>query len=249
MAVLSSVNLEAQRSHFVQIAPGISSSGMRDFGFSPLLYHGVGMYASISYKSFDESLSDVVEAGFSQSTRYNRFETEMKATQVYLNAFRFFHKSKEANKGLHWGYANRNAYNLRNNDAISNFNNRFHYYTAFGPAVRYKRPFELFNRSFTFETIADIQLLGFMLQSAFVSSSPKGYETNASGTWEIFIESVELFYPGAAWNMAIAPAIVYPFKSGNGLVLRYQYEFLWLKSAHVTQKSSGIWSLGLNVVL
>lgn len=248
-SIFTSFPLIAQWNNGIIISPGLMFAAERDFGFSPLWYDGAGPLIKVAYSADRERRSDLVEAQFSTATLKNRYNTEMTVYNISLNAFMFFHRNKNRNAGLHWGFANRNATNVRDNEVIVNFNYRFDYFTAFGPAMRYRKSFQLFKKDFSFETIADVQVLGFILQSSYVHSAPKGYETNASGAWEIFTSSVEGFYPGAAWHVSVSPALSYFFKSGNTLILQYRYEYLKLSSAHISQKSRGFLTLGLNVGL
>ncbi|MCA1747179.1 MAG: hypothetical protein LC655_05750, partial [Bacteroidales bacterium] len=123
------------------------------------------------------------------------------------------------------------------------------YFTSFGPALRYTLPFMLFNRQFQLEALSHMQLLGFKLQSSYVSSLPPGFLESSNTGINGFLKSVELFYPGNALNFGIQPTLHYLLNSGNMLTISYNYDYLRLKGMHLVEKSRGSWFIGIVAAL
>jgi hypothetical protein len=229
----------------LRLSPGIQLTGMRDHGFSPLLYSGTGAVVSLAWELGREQRSSHVEAYFGSAGLFNGFGTRVDVLSAGILAFRFYHADRDPGQGLHWGWANNNELMVRDNEAMTNFNHRFHYFTSFGPALRYVRPFELFGRSFSFRTLAHFQLLGFRLQSSYVVSGPRGYEYGNGNGLAVFWDSIEWFIPPRSWNFSLYPSLQYILKSGNRLSVDYQYDFVLQEGAHRVSSSRGRWALGL----
>lgn len=102
---------------------------------------------------------------------------------------------------------------------------------------------------FSPEAIGNIQLIGFKIQSSFVSESLSGYEDNyesgISATWN----SMTLFYPFNNWNWGIWPSLRYTFKSGNSIHVLYRYDMFILESAHRLSSSTGNYLITITTLL
>ncbi len=233
----------------LELSAGMLVSAERDPGFSPLLFAGAGISGYASYIRETEARSDLLDVYYSRSSLNNRFGSGMDVHSAGIMVFHFFHDGKEPGKGLHWGWSNNNEFSVRNNESVNNFNNRFDYVTSFGPAARFRHPFSLFGRSFSIQAIAHMQLLGFVMQSSYVSQAPKGYEVETVGGLDVFRQSVEWFHPGRAWNIGIWPRLQYQLGTGNLLSLGYKYGYTRLDGAHRLTKSRGNWYLGIQAGL
>lgn len=248
MQVVSGYASEKERYLFTWL-PGIRIAAERDLAYSPLLYSGLQGTYSIAYSSEKKVSSDYLAVNYAQGNIANIHGNIMKLHMAGIQTFKFYHAEADRHKGLHWGWSNNNEFNTRNIEDIGNFNDRNEYFTSFGPAARYRLPFSLFNRQFHLEALAHVQLLGFKLQSSYVTSLPPGFEEPSYTGIEGFLRSIELFYPGNAWNAGIQPTLRYVLKSGNMLSLSYRYDYLRLKGVHTVEKSRGSWSFGIITAL
>jgi hypothetical protein len=231
----------AQKERRLHISPGLQFAAERDFGYSPLMFTGVQGYVSAAYGVENPVKSDMLELSFLAGNLSNSFSTKSKATSASFNTYTFYHKEKDPTRGFHWGWANNNVFHIRDNDAIVNFNNRFDYYTSFGPAVRYRKPFNLWGQQLTFQALSHLQLIGFIMQSSYVSQGPKGYEREYKEGADVFFKSIDLFIPGRAWSYSLWPSLQYELNSGTRLCLNYRYEYSCLRGAHMVRKSHGKW--------
>jgi hypothetical protein len=225
--------------------PGIRHTAVRDHAYSPLLYSGIhGVYA-IGYSNEGPRVSDHVSFSFAAGNLTNAYGKKVMQVGGDIQTYKFYHAGANPGEGVHWGWSNHNAFETRDIKDISNFNNRSEYFTSFGPAMRFRLPFSLFDRRFRLEMLADMQLLGFKLQSSYVTSTPPGFAEPSNTGITAFLRSVDLFYPGNAWNLGVRPALTYAMKNGNMLCINYRYEYRWLKGAHITESSSGSWHFGV----
>lgn len=225
--------------------PGVRHLAIRDYAYSPLLYSGVQGIYKVAYSSERPGISDHISFSFAAGNLSNTWGKRMRPVGGTIHTYTFYHAQSDPGEGIHWGWSNHNAFETRDIQDIGNFNNRSEYVTSFGPAMRYRLPFSLLDRDFRIEILADVQLLGFKLQSSYVTSTPPGFAEPAYSGMEAFLRSIELFYPGNAWNFGVQPSLRYNMKNGNMLCINYRYEYLWLKGAHITESSSGTWHFGV----
>lgn len=249
MLYTAGTNAIAQTNNYLAIDGSARFSAERDYGYSPLRYAGVEWGGGLTYLKQKSKKTYLVSFDFQAGNLINRYQNGMQVYSGSIVAYTFYHANKPQNSGLHWGWANNNEFGLRNNEAITNFNDRNDYFTSFGPALRYQLPFELFKRNFKFQSVANIQLLGFTVLSAYITSSPNGFVVENQPFMQSFLSSLGVFYPGNSINAACTSGIEYEFKSLNKLAFNYQYNYLRLKGEHLVQKSRGEWSISLIVRL
>lgn len=235
----------AQKNRSLHISPGIQYAAERDFGFSPLMFTGWQGFFSGAYSTEGSSKSDFLEVGFSGGSLANSYDTRMDIKTGSVLSFTFYHGSKDAFRGLHWGWSNHNAFSIRDNEAAINFNNRFDYFTSFGPAIRYRMPFELLKRNISFQALAQFQLIGFSIQSSYVSQGPRGYEREQNAGLDVMIRSFDLFYPGNSWNFSVWPALSYELESGTLLRFNYRFDYTSIKGSHLLARSQGKWFISI----
>lgn len=225
--------------------PGIRHAAVRDYAYSPLRFAGIQGTYSLGYASEGPRISEQFTFRFAAGNLSNRWGRRMLPVGGAIHTYTFYHAQKGPDEGVHWGWSNQNAFETRDIEDIANFNNRSDYFTSFGPAMRYRLPFSIFGRAFRLELLADLQLIGFKLQSSYVTSAPPGFTEPSHTGLEAFLRSVDLFYPGNAWNFGIEPSLRYEMKNGNLLCIDYRYEYRWLKGAHITESSTGTWHFGV----
>jgi hypothetical protein len=240
----------SDKDRFLHISyPGLRSSAERDLAYSPLLYAGIQGSFSIAYAQIKPNASDLVMLHYAAGQISNKWNSSMQVHAAGIQTYKFYHRQKDPQTGIHYGWSNNNEFNMREVDDLRNFNNRNEYFTSFGPAMRYRLPFGLFNRQFLFEALLHMQLLGFKLQSSYVSSMPPGFEEPSNKGIDAFLKSIDLFYPGNAWNTGLHGTLYYELKSGNKMNISYRYDYLKLDGAHTVEKSRGTWYLGIITAL
>ncbi len=229
--------------------PGIRFNAERDFAYSPLMYSGVQGSFAISYSVIKSNTSDLVFLNYTSGNNTNKFGSIMQVVTAGIQTYKFYHRMQETGNGFCLGWSNNNEFNTREVEDVRNFNNRNEYFTSFGPAIRYRYPFIVLNRQVHFQTLAHLQLLGFKLQSSYVTSLPPGFQESNTKGFRKFLNSIELFYPGSGLNVGIQPTLMYELKSGNGLSISYRYDYLNIKGPHNVEKSRGTWSVGIITAL
>ncbi|HKM94230.1 MAG TPA: hypothetical protein VJY41_11310 [Prolixibacteraceae bacterium] len=239
----------AQTHRQLQVEGTARISAERDYGFSPLRYIGAEWGGGLTYIKQNNVKTSWVNLNFQTGNLSNQFETAMQVYSGNIITYNFYHAHKLPNSGWHWGWANNNEFELRNNEAITNFNNRNEYFTSFGPAIRYQLPFGLFKRNFSFQAIGNVQLLGFTVLSSYVSPSPSGFVSDKQSFLKSTFSSLGVFYPGNAINAGYKAGLEYEFKSQNKLTLNYEYNYLRIKGEHIVEKSRGKWSIAIIVRL
>ncbi|MCC5917154.1 MAG: hypothetical protein JJU02_07480 [Cryomorphaceae bacterium] len=234
------------QNHSIFVGGGLRSDALRDEGYSPLLFDGLGLSALLGYEKKSEKRETLWLLNFSQSRTTNSFGRELKATSVGLLNLNFY--PRKENK-ISWGWSNSNGLQHRFITGFDNFNGRTDVFTSFGPAVKYNLPFTFKNQSFSFQAVSHFQILGFYLPSGYTSSLPKGFGYEPNGALRGFWESLYLFYPGGAFNAALWPKLQWHLSSGNSLSLNYIYEYTRLTGAKLHARSTGMWLMTLSMKL
>jgi hypothetical protein len=243
-AVLPAQTVEKEHLLYSYI-PGIRHAAVRDYAWSPLLYSGIQGEYAIGYYREGARSSDHYTFRFAAGKLTNTWDRAIVPVGGAIQTFTFYHARSDPGEGIHWGWSNHNVFQTRDIRDIGNFNNRSEYFTSFGPALRYRLPFSVFDRKFRLEFLGDLQLLGFKLQSSYVTSTPRGFTEPSHTGLAAFLRSIDLFWPGSAWNFGIQPSLRYVLKNGNMVFLNYRYEYRRLEGVHVTEYSSGSWHLGM----
>lgn len=148
---------------------------------------------------------------FSAGHLENDFNTRMRSkTAGFLN-YTFYFRDSDASQDFVFGWANHNLLNIRHFEDAANFSPRFDYHTSFGPAISFRRIFGGPRFRLGAEAVAHFQMIGFMLQSAYVAGGPGG---DGDGLRSL-LDSATLFYPGKAWDWGMSLRLRYTLDSGN----------------------------------
>lgn len=224
---------------------GLNLCALRDQAYSPLAYSGSGFDGFIGYRSTKEHKETIWLLSYGKAKLSNNFERNLSTNAIRLTNLNFY--SRVENKRFKWGWANNNGFHHRLIDDFQNFNGRVDFFTTFGPAANYSLPFNIGEKSFRFQTVAHLQLIGFYLPSGYVASLPSGfgYESN-SFTGSVF-KSMRFFHPANSFNSALWPRLEWQLKTGNSLALNYLYEFTYFSEPHRSARSSGHWFITFNM--
>lgn len=225
--------------------PGIRINYERDPGYSPLIYKGIQPSFSIAYSVSKTGFTNLYITDFSSGNISNKWNNKVHVYNAGIQIFKFYHREKDPVNGLLFGWSNNNEYNTRETDNGGNFKNRNEYFTSFGPAIHFSKPLLLFNRQFYFKMFAHTQLVGFKLQSSYVTSLLPGFEEPSKNGISALLYSLEPFHPYNSMNFGIRPGFDYEFRQQSRLTISYHYDYLRLTGAHMVEKSRGTWFAGI----
>lgn len=233
----------------LHIAAGLLHFAERDEAYSSLLYSGALPSVMIGYGVEGAKKSEQVWAGLSAGNVENRFGARAGITTAGIFNYTLYHAEQEPSRGFHLGWSNNNLLSIRDFEDAANFSPRFDYHTSFGPAARYRYTFAGAFSGLSLEAVGHFQLIGFFLQSGYVSDAPDGtLGGNGSGFGEL-LRSASLFYPGKAWNWGLWPSLHYTLRSGTTLGFAYRYDMAILEGAHRSSSSRGYYLLTLTAKL
>jgi hypothetical protein len=234
------------QSHTLYFGGGFTSEALRDQGFSPMMFSGTGMRGIAGLERSKARKNSIWLLQYSSFNTQNQFGRNLAVTSGGISNFNFYGLEEQR---WQWGWSHMSVLHHRFIDGFSNFNGRTDMFATFGVNGKYTRPFAFRGRQFSIRVVAHTQLLGFYLPSGYTASLPKGwgYESNnwLSGFWT----SSYLFYPGAAWNMGLWPALQWHLKTGNTIQLLYLYDFVQLSEAQLMTRSTGTWFITFNMRL
>jgi hypothetical protein len=236
------------QSHLMLFGGGIKPEALRDKGYSPLLYSGLGFEGFLGYQKSKDGKETIWLFKLSTGNLSNEFNRSLRTKSAGLINFNFNNRNNTENC-FQWGWSNNNGFQNRNIDDFLNFNGRSDYFTSFGPSLKYASHFELKQSNFSFQTFSHVQILGFYLLSGYVSSLPGGFGYEQNSVFASFLKSAYLFYPGSAWNFGLWSKLEWHLRTGNSLVLNYLYEYTRFNKPHVSERSTGSWILTFNMLL
>jgi hypothetical protein len=237
---------QAQTTHNLWLGGGLRPEALRDHGYSPLIFDGIGFSGMAGYEKKSDKRETVWLVHFSQNQTTNNYGRELTATTAGILNLNFY---KREDKSLAWGWSSNNGLQHRFISGFDNFNGRTDFFTSFGPAAQYHKEFSIKEQSFSFTAAAHVQLIGFYKPSGYVASLPSGfgYEPNTGivGFWE----SLYFFYPGGAYNAGLWPKLEWHLSTGNSISLNYLYEYTRLTGAQTHERSAGMWILNVSMAL
>lgn len=241
----------SQDESFLNFGFGMISSGERDEGYSPLNYSGIGAHHNIGFeKNKSNQNQSGARLGISFSPSKNKFNASLRSYAAKLVQYNLYNIENESPYILKWGWSNVNYFNIREFLDQNNFGGRFDYFTSFGANFNVGRPLNFFDRNFKLELSLQTQLLGFKMQSGYISSLPRGFEgSEDKSTFNKFFNSIDLFYLGNALHKGAELKFSYNLRSGNTIQFAYDYNFSRLQGSHLTVASRGFYYIGLNFKL
>lgn len=241
----------SQEQKFLTHAVGVVSGGERDEGYSPLNYSGIGLYHHIGFEKFRKNQNQTgTQLSISFNPSQNKYNARLRSYAAKILQYNLYNIENNSPYTLKWGWSNVNYFNIREFLDQNNFGGRFDYFTSFGANFNIGRPLSFFDRNFKLELSLQTQLLGFKMQSGYVSSLPRGFEGNQDkSAMEKFFNSIDLFYLGNALHKSADFKFSYLLRSGNIIQLGYDYNFTRLQGSHLTIASRGFLYLGLNFKL
>lgn len=234
-----------KKTHHLDVAAGLLSMAQRDPAYSPLSYGGILPSVTIGYGNEGAKKSERFWLNFSAGHLENDFNARMRSTTAGFLNYTFYFRDSDASQDLVFGWANHNLLNIRHFEDAANFSPRFDYHTSFGPAASFRRIFGGPRFRLDAEAAAHFQLIGFMLQSAYVAGGPGG---DGDGLRSL-LDSATLFYPGKAWDWGMSLRLRYTLSSGNSVSFQYRYDRTTLEKSHRSARSGGHYFLMLTAML
>lgn len=247
--VLIPFNAWSQTTNQLNTNIGIGNIALRDKSMSPLMYSGLGFSAALSFEHYSSSSTHFHQIKFDHAGINNQYDNSCTFFNVSYKSVTLYHKAREKQNRITWGWSNNNSFNYYDNEGFHNYSERSNYFTSFGPAASYTNALSIFGKEFVIELPADIQIIGFYLRPSYVASSPEGYLDPDNSGLKAFLKSIEAFLPNRAWNFGIRPKISYLLNSGNALSISYQYEFSRINNPEPVTQSSGVWYVCLTTKL
>jgi hypothetical protein len=238
-----------RKKHQLHVAGGIQLGAARDLAYTPLRYTGIMPTVYLGYSVESTKKSEQLWLHASAGTLESRFGAPMDSYNFGIFNVTLFHQLNQQQRGWHWGWSNNNVLRFRDYLGSTNFSPRVDYHTSFGPAARYRYTFDGWLKGFQVEATGHLQVIGFFVQSGFVSNALPGYIANEDSGFQGFWDSLRLFYPGPAWDWSVWPSIRYTLRSGNTLSLEYRYEMTILEDAHRAANSHGFYLFTLTTRL
>lgn len=245
ITVLSTTCLQGQ-THDLWIAGGLRSEGLRDIGYSPLRFDGIGISAAVGYQKSSDKKETIWLLNYSLNQTSNAFDRGLTANTAGLLNVNLY---KRDQRNFSWGWSNNNGLQHRSISGFDNFNGRTDVFTSFGPASGYNNKFTAYSQSFTLNVVSHLQLIGFYLPSGYVSSLPSGFGYEPNGAIKGFWESIYLFIPGKTFNAGFWPKLEWHLSNGNSMSVNYIYEYTWLSGAQPHYRSTGMWLFNFSMRL
>jgi hypothetical protein len=215
----------------------------RDFGYSPLRYSGSTPAVSIGFIKANDKKTDELYFQFSTHTLKNQFTAKLEGIHASILTYTFYPNSRLPS-GLKIGWSNSNELSTRNHSDALNFSPRFDFHTSFGPAIRYEYFFGK-EKKFRFCAQGHFQLIGFVLQSSFVTSPPDPFLHDQS-SFNAFLQSIRLFEPSSQHNFGFLNQLFYALSNGNELGIGYRFDYTSVVKSHRSQRAAGHYFLQLN---
>ena len=232
----------------LQVTAGLLYTVERDQAYSPLAYRGVLPTVSLGYGVSRPRRTVRFWGGYGAGVLNNRFGAQAEVRTAYVFNYTLYARRRAETRGIRWGWSNHNVFRLRDYSDAANFMPRFDYHTSFGPAAGYELPFGGWLAGLKLSVVGHLQLVGFFLQSGYVSSAPD--ETlGADSGFGALLRSVRPLLPGRDWNWGAWSRLRYRLNAGTELGLAYRYDMTTLKAAHRSFYSQGNYLLTLTAQL
>jgi hypothetical protein len=241
--VLSSYGAYAQekppdRQRHLAVEAGILYSAERDRAYSPLPYRGLLPAVLLGYGVDKAHRSERFWASYSNGTLANRFGARTEVLTARIFNYTLYERKRAEGSDWRFGWSNNNALSLRDYAEAANFSPRFDYHTSFGPAVGFDRAFGGRLAGLELTVVGHLQLLGFFVQSGYVSAAPDATLGEDIGFGSL-LRSVRPFVPGRDWNWGTWSSLRYRLASGTELGLAYRYDMTVLTDSHRSTRSRG----------
>lgn len=233
----------------IHVAGGLRHAAERDHAYSPLVYTGWTPSVLAGFEIKQTKKSEIFLINYSKGKLDNFYGNTSGSSIINLFNHTLYNKWDALNGKFIFGWSNNNNLSMVDFDNTRNFNPRLSYLTSFGAASRFQHKFNGVLTGFSLEVTGHLQLVGFKIQSSYVSAAPAGYDDNYESGISAALNSMELFYPFTNWNWGIWPMLRYTFTSGNSLNFRYRYDMLVLEGAHLFSNSSGTYLISLTTQL
>ena len=232
--VIDSLTVERK----LKVSAGSHRAALRDYGFSPLIYSGSVPSVGLDYSANSDRQHNLLWIGISYGKLNNRHNAEMTAFSAEIYTLQTF-KWDRLPDGLMLGWSNRNVFQSRNFSEAQNFNPRFDYHTNFGLALQYRRDLSNYLPGLEISISGQFQVIGFFIQSGYVTNAPSGAEEEGNGGLQTTLQSIRIFHPLEQSDWGLWPGATYHLASGSSISLTYRYNRTVLEDRHRSESSRG----------
>lgn len=238
----------AQSSGDIWLSTGIQNLSSRDEGFSLMKYKGNKTTSTVGFNLSKRNKTQWFQGDFSYGVLTNQVGGGLNEMGVNFITHTFYHKVKSPDRGLHWGWANKNTFHIRSHNNFSNYNFRYDYFSALGPSVRYILPFVWKKKSFVWQNGTNWQLIGLQVKSGYIGAEPEDYLKGESLA-NNFFNTVRPFIPVKDLDLGFSSSLFWKLPTNNQLGIRYQYNYSKLSGIKVVHRLDQSLELVLNVRL
>ena len=119
----------AQSSGDIWLSTGIQNLSSRDEGFSLMKYKGNKTTSTVGFNLSKRNKTQWFQGDFSYGVLTNQVGGTLNEMGVNFITHTFYHKVKSPDRGLHWGWANKNTFHIRSHNNFSNYNFRYDYFS------------------------------------------------------------------------------------------------------------------------
>lgn len=214
----------AQSKGDIMLSTGIQFFAARDEGFSSMNYRGNKSTSTLGFLLSKKNKTLYFLGDFSYGVIANSAGATINELGLNYSHFTFYHRKKGKDQGLSWGWSNKNSFHIRRHNNFSNYNFRYDYYSALGPAARYILPFQWKNKTFTWQSMASWQLIGFQIKSGYTGAEPENYQTGNT-LFNNFFNTVKTFTPFKDVDLGLSSTLYWKLQTNNELGLRYQFNY------------------------
>lgn len=217
-------NSSAQSNGDVLLSTGITASTGRDEGFSLMNYRGKKSHSTVGFVLGKENKTLLFLGAFSYGVLSNEAGASFNEVGLNFTQYTFYHGNKPKEKGLFWGWSNKNTFHIRKHNNFGNYNFRYDYFSALGPAAVYVLPFKWKEKTFTWQSRASWQLIGFQIKSGYLGAEPENYQTENTLV-NNFFNTVKPFLPFKDLDVGLSSALYWKLLTNNELGLKYQFNY------------------------
>ncbi len=243
---LSLQGQDADRS--LSLSVGWAQAAAREWAYSPLGYAGGGPSMEWGYGVEKAGgKTDFLRVRAFRGELANSFGASAELQAYGLEHGTLYAWKREAAHPFQWGWIHRNHLQILDFADAANYSPRFSFHSTLGVAGAYCVP--LGDSRFQALVRGQIQVLGIVVQSGYVSNAPIGQEADPNAGAAGWLQSIRLFRPGNGWDFSLNPQLSCRLSPLSACSLSYRYDGFLVRGLHASRHSQGQYLLTLTTHL
>ena len=230
---------QASKTRIFGLATGLTQVGAKEYAYSPLGYLGRGPVLSLTYRVIQERKTDFVLAYGMRGILENRFGAAANLQAYGLEHGTLYPLQKNERQELRVGWTHRNYLQILDFADAANYSPRFSIHSSLGGAAEYQIQLPGADGKFRLGLFGQLQLLGVVLQSGYISNAPIGQEADPNAGGAAWFQSMRLFRPGRGWDFSLRPGLAYALSAQTSLSIAYRYDGFVVRGIHRSRQSQG----------